>query len=358
MLFFLGHPAHFHLLKNVINNFRKNYTVLIVIVTKDILEDLVKSEKWSYTNIFPEGRRIFNLPILVSTALNFIRTIIRLHSYVKKNRPALLIGTEGTLPHVGLLNGIPSYILNEDDTSVTPENYIVYPLATKILVPAPVDYGMWGKKRVSYEGYHELAYLHPNHFRPQRRIVEKYYRKVKRFFIIRLAQLKASHDIGQKGIPLSLLVATIQMLEKRGRVLITSESKLIPELEKYQLTIPPHAIHHFLYYADLFIGDSQTMTLESGLLGTPAIRINSFADKCSVILELENKYGLVFSFFPHQQNDIQNQIRKIVSNPMTRSLWRQKRRILLKDKIDVSAYLECYFESRIKKTIQSDSQLK
>ena len=44
ILIYLGHPAHFHLYKFVIANWRANgHNVLILIKKKDILEDLLKN---------------------------------------------------------------------------------------------------------------------------------------------------------------------------------------------------------------------------------------------------------------------------------------------------------------------------
>ena len=58
VVFFLGHPAHFHLFKNVIKLLnQRGLNTPVYIVTKDVLEDLVKSAGWQYVNLFPEGRR-------------------------------------------------------------------------------------------------------------------------------------------------------------------------------------------------------------------------------------------------------------------------------------------------------------
>ena len=38
------------------------------------------------------------------------------------------------------------------------------------------------------------------------------------------------------------------------------------------------------------------MSLESALLGTPAIRVNTFKAKCSIINEVEFNHELIFSF--------------------------------------------------------------
>jgi len=56
-------------------------------------------------------------------------------------------------------------------------------------------------------------------------------------------------------------------------------------------------MHSLLYYATMFIGDSQTMTSEAAMLGTPSLKLNSFAGKLSVPNELEQKYQLCYSFY-------------------------------------------------------------
>ncbi len=56
----------------------------------------------------------------------------------------------------------------------------------------------------------------------------------------------------------------------------------------------PSDIYHALYYADLYIGDSQTIAAEKAVLGTPALRFNDFVGKIGYLEELEHKYGLTF----------------------------------------------------------------
>ena len=67
------------------------------------------------------------------------------------------------------------------------------------------------------------------------------------------------------------------------------------DLEKYKLKINPIYIHTVLYYASLYVGDSQTMATEAALLGTPSIRFNSFvgANDMSNFTMLENDYNMM-----------------------------------------------------------------
>jgi predicted glycosyltransferase len=348
LLFFLSHPAHYHLFKNVINSLIGKYKVKVIIVTKDVLEDLVVKENWDYVNLIPEGRRVKGLPILLSTIIGMFKTEYRLSKILRREKINILIGTEGTLPHVGMIFRIPSLILNEDDTSVTPENYIIYPFATKILVPTTVDPEMWGDKRIEYQGYHELAYLHPKYFEPNIEVVKKFNPDLKKYFIIRLALLTASHDIGKKGINQEILKELLKYLSNHGSVYITSERPLEEEFEKYRLPISVHDIHHALYFADLYIGDSQTMSMEAAILGTPSIRFNSFAKQCSVILELEHKYGLVFSFLPEEGKNMFDKVKELIQMKNSNSIFIEKRKEMLSEKVDVVDRIIREIENTIK----------
>ncbi len=349
ILFFLAHPAHYHLFKNVINDLKTRYQIKVIIVTKDVLEDLVLKEDWDYENIIPEGRRINGIPILLSTIIGMLKTEFRMIKILRNASYRLLVGTEGTLAHLGVFFRIKSLMFNEDDTSVTPENYLVYPFSTKVILPRSVDKGMWGKKRVEYNGYHELAYLSKKFFSPDKKVVQKLNPTLEKFFIIRLALLTASHDIGKIGIDDRVLKQLIEFLNKFGKVYITSEKPLLPEFEKFRVPIPVHEIHHFLHYADLYIGDSQTMAMEAAVLGTPTIRINSFAKQCSVILEIENEYGLIHSFLPTEESSMFEQVKMLLQNPKSKSDALKMRDKLLSDKVDVVAF----FLKEIKETMGS-----
>ena len=71
-------------------------------------------------------------------------------------------------------------------------------------------------------------------------------------------------------------------LEKYGRVLITSESKLPAEFEPYRVKVAPEKMHDLLYYAALYVGEGGTMASESAVLGTKAIHISTTGKYCGV----------------------------------------------------------------------------
>ena len=60
-----------------------------------------------------------------------------------------------------------------------------------------------------------------------------------------------------------------------------------PQFEKYRIKINPLDMHHVMAFASLYIGDSQTMAAEAGVLGVPFVRFNDFVGRLSYLHELE-----------------------------------------------------------------------
>ena len=51
-------------------------------------------------------------------------------------------------------------------------------------------------------------------------------------------------------------------------------------------------MHHIMAFAKMYIGDSQTMAAEAGVLGTPFVRFNDFVGRIGYLRELEDVYNL------------------------------------------------------------------
>ena len=47
-----------------------------------------------------------------------------------------------------------------------------------------------------------------------------------------------------------------------------------------------------MVFASLYIGDSQTMSAEAGILGTPFVRFNDFVGRINYMTEMEDVYEL------------------------------------------------------------------
>jgi len=218
-------------------------------------------------------------------------------------------------------------------------------LFTDVVLTGDYPHPSLGKKEIKYPGYHELAYLHPNVFTPDERILEILgVKKGEKYVIVRFVAWEASHDIGHSGISNENKIKLVNTLSKHLRVFISSETELPEELKKFQINIPPEQMHNALAFAHLFVGESSTMASESAVLATPAIYIND--SQLGYTCDLA-KYGLLYSFTESIQDqlDVIKKAEEIALKPNTKEEYLPKREKMLADKIDVSAFLIWFVEN-------------
>jgi hypothetical protein len=343
-LFYFGHPAQYlfmratiiHLLKNDVNK------ITILIKTKDVLEEIIKSDGIYYNNILPNQRGKTKLAILLS----LIKRLFVILPILLREKPDLLIGGDPSIAILGKILNLKRITVTEDDYNVikTIAN-LTYPFTETILCPAVCNVGSYGNKKIGYDGYMKLSYLHPTVFRPRRDVLSKY-NISSPFVLIRLAQLTAHHDFGILGISEKVLEKLIRLSEDNGFiVLISSESELLEKYSSYSLKIFPKDLHHFLAQATLFISDSQSMSVEAAMLGTPSIRFSSFAGKISVLEELEYKYNLTYGIDPSKQDLLFSKTSELLGIKELRSVFLERRSKMLNDKINVSAFLTWFLQN-------------
>jgi uncharacterized protein len=341
-LFFLNHPAHFHLFKNIIASLSKKNEVIVFSQKKDVLENLLSGSGLKYISATPKERKNSKVGMISSILLkewNLLR-------YCLKNRPDLMIGTSMEIVHIGRILNIPAIFTGEDDAAIVPlVSKSTYPFAKVLLCPQVCNNGKWNKKSIKYNGYQELAYLHPNNFIPDKNVVLKYFDVDTPYFVIRLSSLKAHHDSGIKGISTSIAQKIISILEPYGKIHITSERPLEPQFEKYRCQVMPSDMHHVIYFANLFIGDSQTMAAESGLLGTPFIRLNDFVGRIGYLNEIENYYQLGSGIKPENMDQIIETLTTLINTPGLKDLYKKRREKMLNEKIDTAAFITWFIEN-------------
>jgi len=133
----------------------------------------------------------------------------------------------------------------------------------------------------------------------------------------------------------------VEVLQRRGRVLISSEGALTGDLAGLAARGPVEKIHHLIAHARLVVGESATMSSEAAVLGVPAVFIattgRGYTD------DQERRYGLVRHFTEDQYDMALTAIEEILAaRPAT---WHDARQRLLAEKIDVTAWMTDYFES-------------
>lgn len=344
-LFYLGHPAHYHNVSIVIKQLsEKGFRVVLVARAKDVLFELL--EGLPYEIVYLKPRKGKSKLSLIKTVISREFILFRL---ALKYKPKMLIGTDIVITHIGKLLNIPSVILNEDDAKEVPflANY-GFRYATAVFSPNSCDISPF-KNKVGYNGYHELAYLHPNYFKPDKSKISELLKHGDKYFILRFAELTAHHDDGKNGINLDIANKLIHQLSPFGRVYITSERKLESELEPYRIFIEPKDMHHALSFAEIYIGDSQTMAAEAAVLGTPSIRFNDFVGKLGYLEELEHKHNLTFGIATNNPNLLFSQIQTLLASNNLKEEFRGRKEQMLKECVDVAQLWTNYFIKNRKK---------
>jgi predicted glycosyltransferase len=336
----IGHPAHVHLFKNALWEFkRKGHQYLITTRDKDVTLQLLKAYNMPYVSL---GRHYNRISGKLYGMLKFDSMLFTL---AKQFKPDMFI-SHGSIyaAHVSTLIGKPH--ISMEDTENSYEQIRLYRPFTKAILTSKCFQRHLGRRQFWYDGYHELAYLHPNYFKPDRSVLDILgVKQGERYVILRFVSWEASHDITHKGISLDNKIIAAREFSKYARVFITSEAELPDVLREYQIKIPPERMHDTLYYAILLYGESATMASECAVCGTPAIFLDN--DGRGYTDEEEKKYGLVYNF-TESLFDQEKSIKKGIDLLKQRNLKQkfvEKQKELLNDKIDVTTFLVWFVEN-------------
>lgn len=333
----IAHPAHVHLLKNTYYELRKRGHKVFVTV-KDIPSAIKLLDIYQIPYTYLGGKN----DTLIGKAILQFKYNFSIWWLVVSKKINIGFSSSLTLTHISRITTMKSIILDDDDDAVEPL-FVKYahPFADVVLSPDCANRRT--SKRIAYRGYHELAYLHPNHFTPDINVLNAIgINPGEVYFIVRFNAFKAHHDVGVEGLSIENKRKLVAYLATKGKVFITTERAIDDEFKKYQLLLSPEKVHSLIYYATMLIGDSQTMTSEAAVLGVPAIRSNSFVGQISYLEEEEHTYGLTYGFLPGKFDDMLKKIEGLILLPDLKNIWQYRRKIMLKDKIDVTAFY-CWF---------------
>ncbi len=335
--FYFGHPAQFLFVRETIKQLHdRGHQTLLLIKKKDVLEKLIEESGMECINILPEERK--------NTRIATIQSLLKrnriMFPILKKFNPDLLVSSDASFAHLGKIMRIPRITILEDDYEVIkPLARLTYPFTSSILCPNVCDVGKWTEKKIGYDGFMKLGYLHPNVFTPDKEIPDEYGMKGD-YAIIRLSQLAAYHDVDLQGISADFLQKLIDKLEAADiRPYITSEGDLPEQFEAYKLKIHVLDMHHILAQSSLLISDSQSMSVEAAMLGVPSLRYSDLSGKISVLEELEQSYKLTFGFRSDNQLGLVNKLDLILSKDDFKREFQNRRNVMLRDKIDVTSFL-------------------
>jgi len=331
----IGHPGHVHLFKNFALEMQKGgHEFLFTCRDKEFEIELLKSYGFDYV-VF--GKK-FNSTIgkifgLLKFDIQEILTAI-------KFKPDLFMS------HGSMYAAHASFVMRKphisfEDTFNMEQIRLYKPFTEAILINNFKNPPLVDKRVITYDGYHELAYLHPNRFRPNKDIFKLLcLENGKPYVILRFVSWNASHDVGQGGMSLEFKIKLVKELSKKIKVFISSEGELPKELKEYQIKIPPEKMHDALAFATLFIGEGATMASESAMLGTPSIYINTLHP---LTIQEQEIYELIF--YMNSNDDILKKALEIIDNKNSKNEFLLKKEKMLSDKIDVTAFLIWFVEN-------------
>lgn len=329
----IQHPAHVHFYRHVISLLEeRGHEVFVFARENDLAVPLLEEFGIDHEVLAGPQDSLFELARVQLTYE------LRLLRYARAIDPDVMTAIGGVaVSHVAPLVGARSVVFIDNEGIQS--HRITTPFSHVVCTPSGYE-DAHGEKHVRYDGYQELAYLHPDRFDPSPdRLREHGVEPGERYFVVRFRKWDALHDVGQAGLSPEGKAELVSILADHGEVYITSTQELPSGLEQYRLPVPAHLIHDLMYYADCFAGDSGTMSTEAAVLGTPALRIQSFAgsEDMSNFVELEETYDLLRST-PDEEEGLEI-VREWVSDPELTETWRNRRDRMLAKKIDVTAFV-------------------
>ena len=334
----ITHPAHVHFFRNAIDIWRQHgHEIAVTARKKDITIALLNHFNISHSTLSEMGKGKLSL------FRELIQRDFRLWKFCRKFKPDVLTAIGGVfVAQVGWLIRKPT-IVWDDTEHAGVSHKMTFPFAHSILTPDCYIMDL-GKKQEKYAGCHELAYLHPNRFTPDKNVLRKIgINPDEKYCVVRMVSWQAHHDVGQSGFDLKKMTKFLEEISKHARPYLSVEGCCPDSLKPYQLSIPVHQIHHVIAFASLCITEGATMASEAAVLGVPAVYVNSL--RLGYIDMLE-KYGLV-----RQSTDIsevQQYCLQFLQDEKLKDRIQQAHQKLLDDKIDVTNLVVTTIENAVR----------
>lgn len=376
VLITIQHPAHVHFFRNAVADLEeRGYDVRVYARDKDVTCDLLEAHDMEYEVLAGAAESAVELAKVQA------RYEYRILKRARELSPdALLAIGEPAVAHASTV--VDGYsVLFTDTEHATLQNAIAFPFADLVCTPRAFRDDL-GDGHYAYSGYHELAYLHPDRFTPDPGVLaEAGARTVapaapragagastgsetaadggsgtnsgtgfgtgsatgtvpdatgdEPLVVMRLVSWNAAHDIGRGGM--DGIERLVTELERFGAtVLLSAEGDLSPTLADRKFDLPPDRMHDLLAHADLFLGESATMAIESAVLGTPSLYVSDL--DAGVLEELETRYRLLRRLPQQTGTDaVADAARELLATDD--STWERRRRRLLEETVDTTSFV-------------------
>jgi hypothetical protein len=337
LLIDINHPAHVHVFRHAALHWQsRGDLVYFTAADKDVARRLLDAYQLPYEIISVRRPGKFYL------ALELVSRTHKLIQIGRRYKPDVILSVGSpTAAFASKMLGVPHIAFDDTEDSVG-QAWLYRPFTRTICVPDCFGRD-FGKKMVRYAGYHELTYLHPNRFTPDASKIVPL-KPDETFFVVRFIHFDAAHDVGERGLSQAGREKLLNLLLAHGPVVLSLEKNpplLLPPkpLSLYGggvgEPLSADAMHHFLAFATLYVGEGVTAASEAAVLGTPSLLINT--RQMGYILEQQDKYHLGYIFDDEQA--ALGKVEKMLRQDDLKAVWQYRRQVMLRDKIDVTAWL-------------------
>ncbi|MCB9447769.1 MAG: DUF354 domain-containing protein [Flavobacteriales bacterium] len=332
----IGHPAHVHYFKNFIWIMKeKGHEVTISARDKEVALTLLDYYGFSYTN---RGKGKTGIRGKLSYMLKADRFLMKKAKH--EHLDVFLSFASPYAAQVAWFSGKPHIAF--DDTDHNMFGHIMYVPFTKAILTPKVYLKNQGSRQIRFDGFMELCSLHPKRFKPNPEAAAELAELGKdgKYIVLRFVSWQASHDIGLTGLSLEEKYRLVRELSKYARVVISSEAALPDDLKGYAYSTHPAYMHDVLKGASLLVSESLTMSAEAVFLGTPSLCISTAQ---AGTLDEEVRLGLIEIF--RKSDGVIERALDIVKDEDYKRKFEQKSIDVIKDKIDVTAFMVWFVEN-------------
>ena len=217
------HPAHVHFFRNFHHEMsERGHELKITARAKDRSLELLDRYGLPYEQLSAQRSGAAGM------VSEMTQRTMRLNKVAGAFRPDVMTGIMGpSIAVAGTLRRVPAVVFYDTEFAKQ-TNWFVYPLAHSVVTPDCYQGKVRGN-HVTYAGYHELAYLHPNRFSPDpERLAAFGVAPEEPYSIVRFVSWQAVHDRKETGLSVAQKRDLVDQLEQHGRVLDLLRGAIAP----------------------------------------------------------------------------------------------------------------------------------
>ncbi|MCK4614020.1 MAG: DUF354 domain-containing protein [Thermoplasmata archaeon] len=263
------HPADVNFFKNTIQILKKSDVEIEVIMrSRGNLQAILESELGIAPTIVGRHQSKF-----LSKCIHIVKRDYDLLKYLKKINFDVVTGFGSFyIAHAAQILNKPSLIFH-DDFEYRSSYALSKFSSSKFIIPSSIKDN--GKNVITFNGFKELAYLHPRYFQPKIESLSNFGLKPQSYIFVREVG-KVSLNVAKHFLPLPIL---LKVLKEYGlKIVLSIENKaLLKHIDCRDIVLlkePLDDIFSLIHYASLLISSGDTMAREGCLVGTPSINIS------------------------------------------------------------------------------------